>query len=120
MVEHRSAFEHENIPTIDTTVAEEHVDGLAQDCSNSISNALELLQFCSKPSMLSSQLASLRVHVPSRVDTQDREYKNEFALVIFKSFNNNCWNIVMASIEYVCTIYDISIHLSMFFAISTV
>ena len=30
----------------------EHVDGLVQDCSNSIANALELLQSCTKPSML--------------------------------------------------------------------
>ena len=28
-----------------------HVDGLVQDCSNSIANALELLQSCAKPSM---------------------------------------------------------------------
>ena len=28
-----------------------YIDGLAQDCSNSITNALELLQFCSKPSI---------------------------------------------------------------------
>ena len=27
-----------------------HTDGLVQDCSNSIANALELLQFCTKPS----------------------------------------------------------------------
>ena len=26
-----------------------HIDGLEQDCSNSISNALELLQSCTKP-----------------------------------------------------------------------
>ena len=26
------------------------IDGLAQDCSNSIANALELLQSCTKPS----------------------------------------------------------------------
>ena len=30
-----------------------HVDGLVQNCSNSIANALELLQSCAKPSMLS-------------------------------------------------------------------
>ena len=29
-----------------------YVDGLAQDCSNSIADALELLQSCAKPSML--------------------------------------------------------------------
>ena len=28
-----------------------HMDGLVQDCSNSIANALELLQSCTKPSM---------------------------------------------------------------------
>ena len=28
-----------------------HVNGLVQDCSNSITNALELLKFCAKPSM---------------------------------------------------------------------
>ena len=27
------------------------IDGLVQDCSNSIANALELLQSCSKPSI---------------------------------------------------------------------
>ena len=30
---------------------EMHVDGLVQDCSNSIANTLELLQSCTKPSM---------------------------------------------------------------------
>ena len=29
-----------------------HFDGLVQDCSNSIANALELLQSCTKPSIL--------------------------------------------------------------------
>ena len=28
-----------------------HINGLAQDCSNSIANTLELLQFCTKPSI---------------------------------------------------------------------
>ena len=28
-----------------------HIEGLAQDCSNSIANALELLQSCTKPSL---------------------------------------------------------------------
>ena len=28
----------------------EYIDGLVQDCSNSIANALELLQSCTKPS----------------------------------------------------------------------
>ena len=42
-VEHRSAFEHEKIPTTDTTLVKARVDGPAQDCSNPIANALELL-----------------------------------------------------------------------------
>ena len=28
-----------------------HIDGVAQDCSNSIANALELLQSCATPSI---------------------------------------------------------------------
>ena len=28
-----------------------YIDGLVQDSSNSIANALELLQFCTKPSL---------------------------------------------------------------------
>ena len=28
-----------------------HIDGLVQDCGNSIANALELPQSCAKPSM---------------------------------------------------------------------
>ena len=43
-----------------------YVDGLAQDCSNSIANALKLLQSCTKPSVHSSGwhflLCSVRVH----------------------------------------------------------
>ena len=35
-----------------------HVDGLVQDCSNSIANALELLQSCTKPFDVISMVAS--------------------------------------------------------------
>ena len=35
-----------------------HVDGLVQDCSDSIANILQLLQSCTKPSMISAQLDS--------------------------------------------------------------
>ena len=31
--------------------AHDYFDGLVQDCSNSIANALELLQSCAKPSI---------------------------------------------------------------------
>ena len=31
-----------------------YIDGLVQDCSNSIANALELLQSCTKPSICCS------------------------------------------------------------------
>ena len=36
---------------ISNYIAQYHVDGLAQDCSNSIALAMELLQSCTKPSM---------------------------------------------------------------------
>ena len=35
-------------------VPRQHFDGLVQDCSNSIANPLELLQSCSKPSVLNN------------------------------------------------------------------
>ena len=37
---------------IDIPVAMWYIDGLMQDCSNSSALAMELLQSCSKPSML--------------------------------------------------------------------
>ena len=33
----------------------DYIDGLVQDCSNSIANALELLQSCTKPSISMTQ-----------------------------------------------------------------
>ena len=37
--------------SLHTEFYREHTDHLVQDCSNSIANALELLQFCTKPSI---------------------------------------------------------------------
>ena len=37
------------------TLTTQNIDWMAQDYSNSIANAVELLQFCTKPLMLSSQ-----------------------------------------------------------------
>ena len=34
----------------------QYIDGLAQDCNNSFANALELLQSCTKPSILWSEI----------------------------------------------------------------
>ena len=42
-----------------------HIDGLVQDCSNSIASALELLQSCTKPS-----LSSINASITSMSDTQ--------------------------------------------------
>ena len=33
----------------------QHIDGLVQDCSNSVAGALELLQSCTKPSICQSR-----------------------------------------------------------------
>ena len=43
-------------------------DGLVQDCSNSIANALELLQYCIKPS-ISFQWYAL--YIPQQINTYD-------------------------------------------------
>ena len=39
-----------NIASMHYQHSGDKIDGLLQDCSNSIANALELLQFCTKPS----------------------------------------------------------------------
>ena len=47
-------FEQENISrnnTFSLTRSDSHIDGLVQDCSISIANALEILQSCTKPSI---------------------------------------------------------------------
>ena len=39
-----------NYVIISTSYGLKHIDDLVQDCSNTIANALELLQSCTKPS----------------------------------------------------------------------
>ena len=41
----------------------QYIDGLVQDCSNYIANALELLQSCTKPSISNNKLHGLVVHI---------------------------------------------------------
>ena len=41
----------------------DNVDGLVQDCSNSIANALELLQSCTKPSVCFYLMISVLVQI---------------------------------------------------------
>ena len=45
-------------------------DGLVQDCSNSIANALVLLQFCTKPSVFYFMLSNLETHVDVSIELQ--------------------------------------------------
>ena len=40
-----------------TIYSEGYIDGLVQDCNNSIPDALELLQSCTKPSISSAALS---------------------------------------------------------------
>ena len=42
---------HLNLISIGNLQYEYHIDGLVQACSNSIADALELLQSCAKPSI---------------------------------------------------------------------
>ena len=48
-----------------------YVDGLEQDCSHSIANALELLQSCTKPSMYnkSKPMKKCQTRIPGVVYT---------------------------------------------------
>ena len=51
-LEHRSDFD----------LIKDYIEGLEQHCSNSIANALELLQSCTKPSISSYACAVMRPH----------------------------------------------------------
>ena len=50
---YHSSSIHEYIKLSFSSVAIHHIDSLVQDCSNSIANALKLLQSCAKPSIYS-------------------------------------------------------------------
>ena len=41
-----------------------YIDGLVQDCSNSIANALELLQSCTKSSIYDLEESFVKMHLP--------------------------------------------------------
>ena len=43
-----------------------HINGLVQDCSNSIANALELLQSCTKPSIYRLYHSPVHTHHPKK------------------------------------------------------
>ena len=50
------------VPIHEFTIIQ-YSDGLVQDCSNSIANALELLQYCTKPSYKSNIKSAYLVQV---------------------------------------------------------
>ena len=52
------------------------VDGLVQDCSNSIANALELLQSCTKPSKWSSIMT---IHQTTKLQSGERVATSELS-----------------------------------------
>ena len=43
-------------------ICNDKIDGLVQDCSNSIANALELLQSCTKPSKWHAKYLQMKQH----------------------------------------------------------
>ena len=51
------------------TFLRSHVDGLMQDCSNSIANALELVQFCTQPPMCTYWVLHIYGLIPLVDDT---------------------------------------------------
>ena len=55
-----NAFKNIEIQGTSTPVG--HIDGLVQDCSNSIADALELLQSCTKPSIWTLLSQTLHYH----------------------------------------------------------
>ena len=56
-----------------------HIDGLVQDCSNSIADALELLQSCTKPSLCCYHPPALSISAHSLVDGLMQDCSNSIA-----------------------------------------
>ena len=53
-----------------------YIDGLVQDCGNSIANALELLQSCTKPSIC--LLAKHCFHIPLTETSKVNQWEKYF------------------------------------------
>ena len=68
IIDQSNVSKPENRFTIDIFITIQHyIDGLAQDCSNSIANALELLQSCTKPSRWNVAFALSHKQLPDFV-----------------------------------------------------
>ena len=73
---------------VDNRSVNHHIDGLVQDCSYSIANALELLQSCSKPLISSTHLYGNEVHgFPE--SRQDRCFSLPVAETVTDDFRQN-------------------------------
>ena len=66
-----------------------HIDGLVQDCSNSVVNALELLQSCSEPSIWNNDLIT---NEASLNDNKEEFFQNS------DGFVKKCFEILVAVI----------------------
>ena len=64
-----------------------HIDGLAQDCSNSIALAMQLLQSCTKPSMFCSVNQSLFILDGKSFATETQVDRIN---AITHKYNDNC------------------------------
>ena len=51
-----------HVDRVGTITEKWHIDGLGQDCSISSANALEILQYCTKPSMSQNNLGKLDMY----------------------------------------------------------
>ena len=54
-----------------------HIDGFMQNCSKSITNALELLRSCTKPSIYKGAYPKIKCTIMNRIDKHSCEcYEN--------------------------------------------
>ena len=74
-----------------TMVIIDYIDGLVQDCSNSIANALELLQSCTKPSITGPQCSLVDTTVTADFWLQHSVSKFVFCFRQFVPENTRPW-----------------------------
>ena len=83
----------------------EYIDGFVQDCSNSIANALELQQSCTKPSiyiMQQSENMSTGSYGKNKLGSQPTIAQPDNVIIVYMNYiwySTRCSAIIIASIS---------------------
>ena len=89
----------------------EYIDGLVQDCSNSIALAMELLQSCIKPSMYWHRKETLNTMVADALATQAEPGHQQWATIAlpypWQNIMVSAWDALMKAFYFDWILYQI-------------